>query len=53
MGRTCTLSVDGNGVATVTLENPPVNALHPDGKQDEQGTDPFDWIELEVIGSER
>lgn len=32
---TATLEIDG-GVAVITLLNPPVNALHPDGEQQKE-----------------
>ncbi len=32
-GKTASMQVTDAGVAVVTLENPPVNALHPSGGQ--------------------
>jgi hypothetical protein len=32
MAPTATMDVGRDGVAVITLSNPPVNALHPDGK---------------------
>lgn len=34
---TCTMSVDRQGVATIVLTNPPVNALHPNGESLSRG----------------
>ena len=31
-GPTSTMEIGGDGVAVIRLQNPPVNALHPDGK---------------------
>ena len=31
-GPTSTMEIGGDGVAVIRLQNPPVNALHPDGE---------------------